>query len=155
MIAPTFFGKKSVNKLHKKPDGIIKDTVLSFLESHLILIPDITVINVPTEEVFAWRLKKRTRENSRSGAVHDKYNSRAKEWFKETYPDQYCEGQEKWDRLLDKMDVFGWKPDNPAVIMIRRKKKCRLWDGHHRLGVAMELGIKYIPVRFKYKLKEL
>ena len=144
-----------INKYKKKPEGIIKTVISEFLVNHRVIINSQTVIHVPIEEIHAYRLMTRTRENSRPGGVHDEYNSRAKEWFKENHPGQYYEGQEKWDLLVDKMKLEGWKDDNPAVIMVRREKKCRLWDGHHRVFVARELGIKSIPVRFACRMNEL
>jgi len=144
-----------MNKLHKKPDGLIKNVIVNFLDNHKVIIPPDRITHLPTEEVYSYRLCKRDRDNSRSGGVLDEYNSRAKGWFKDNFPGQYYDGQKKWDLLVAKMKEEGWKINNPAVIIVRRKNRCRLWDGHHRVCIALELGIKVVPVQFKYRTKEL
>lgn len=141
--------------LNKRPDGVIKDVIESFLNERKVLIEPDKIVYISPQEVNAYRILTRTRENSRSGGIRDEYNSRGVKEFKKKHPNEYYDGKMKWDLLMAKMEAEGWKESNPAVIMVRREKKCRLWDGHHRITMALELGWETVPVRFKYREKEL
>ena len=55
-----------------------------------------------------------------------------------------------YDELKAKIDREGFRPDLPITVMLRRKDniKDKILQGHHRLAIAIELGLATIPVRF-------
>lgn len=57
-------------------------------------------------------------------------------------------GAEKWNFIYNSMQKYGWDFEQPMCIYIGNKTM--LLNGHHRLGVAIALGIKQIPLSFLY-----
>lgn len=60
------------------------------------------------------------------------------------------ERNDEWDRIFNSVKENGFKDDAPVDIMLCRlagAKDC-LNNGHHRVGIALELGLNKIPVRF-------
>ena len=51
---------------------------------------------------------------------------------------------------MNSMREHGFLPEYPVEFTIRDDKKLRLHQGHHRVGVALELGIASVPVRFRF-----
>lgn len=57
-----------------------------------------------------------------------------------------------WNRLKDSIQTQGFKDDFPIVVLLRRTVglRDRLLQGHHRLAIAIELGLPVVPVSFAY-----
>jgi ParB-like chromosome segregation protein Spo0J len=55
-----------------------------------------------------------------------------------------------YTELKDKIEREGFRRDLPIIVMLLRKdgKKDRILQGHHRLSIALELGLEEVPVRF-------
>ena len=61
----------------------------------------------------------------------------------------------KYDTLKESIEKEGFKEEFPIVIMLRRENnEDKLFEGHHRLNIAIELGLETIPVRFMEWQKE-
>ena len=56
-------------------------------------------------------------------------------------------GPERWDRLREWMEKYGWKCD-PAHVYVGRDGKAKLGEGNHRLALAESLGIEKAPTQF-------
>ena len=63
------------------------------------------------------------------------------------------EREQIYDQLKEQIKTQGFKNDYPIIIFLLRKegKKDMIFQGHHRLNIAIELGISRVPVRFAYK----
>ena len=63
------------------------------------------------------------------------------------------EREQTYDQLKEQIKTQGFKNDYPIIIFLLRKegKKDMIFQGHHRLNIAIELGISRVPVRFAYK----
>lgn len=84
-------------------------------------------------------LKQRTRDNAyRSHREHKKLTD--------------DERAALYDELKAKIDREGFRPDLPITVMLRRKDDAedKILQGHHRLSIAIELGLPAVPVRFVY-----
>jgi hypothetical protein len=57
-----------------------------------------------------------------------------------------------YDELKTKIKREDFRPDMPITVMLRRKDgvKDKILQGHHRLSIAIELGLATVPVRFVY-----
>ena len=55
-----------------------------------------------------------------------------------------------YDELRAKIEREGFRPDLPITVMLRREDgtKDKILQGHHRLAIAIELGLDVVPVRF-------
>ena len=55
-----------------------------------------------------------------------------------------------YDELKAKIEREGFRTDLPITVMLRRKDdvKDKILQGHHRLAIAIELGLATVPVRF-------
>ena len=53
-----------------------------------------------------------------------------------------------------KKDILrdGFDPKHPIIIRLEGNK--RIADGNHRLAVALELKLDYVPVRFEYMIQD-
>jgi len=62
------------------------------------------------------------------------------------------EGPVHWKRLKESIRTQGFKDDFPIVILLRRTAgfRDRLLQGHHRLAIAIELGLPVVPISFAY-----
>ena len=62
----------------------------------------------------------------------------------------------KYDTLKDKIRQEGFRWKYPIIIKLRRKnnKHDQIFQGHHRLNIAIELGLATVPVRFMEWEKE-
>ena len=57
--------------------------------------------------------------------------------------------EEKYDTLKESIDKDGFNEEFPILVMFRREGgEDRLFEGHHRLNIAIELGLETVPVRF-------
>ena len=65
------------------------------------------------------------------------------------------EKEAKYDTLKESIRVMGFRWKYPIIIMLSRwdeergSKKDYLFQGHHRLQIAIELGIPTVPVSFQ------
>ena len=62
------------------------------------------------------------------------------------------EPEQTYDQMKEQIKTQGFKDDYPIIIFLLRKerKKDMIFQGHHRLNIAIELGISRVPVRFVY-----
>jgi ParB-like chromosome segregation protein Spo0J len=61
----------------------------------------------------------------------------------------YEQRVERYDTLKESIKQDGFKEEFPVIIMLRREGgEDKLFEGHHRLNIAIELGLATIPVRF-------
>ena len=78
----------------------------------------------------------RHRDNAYDGKEETKDLSRAQK-------------EERYDELKESIRVNGFDKDYPILIMLRREGgEDRIFEGHHRLNIAIELGLETVPVRF-------
>ena len=84
-------------------------------------------------------LLQRTRDNAYGS--HREYKKRAQD-----------ERAAAYDELKSKIATEGFRRDQPITVMLKRKgdKKDKILQGHHRLSIAIELGLETVPVRFVY-----
>ena len=55
----------------------------------------------------------------------------------------------RYDQLKESIEKDGFNEEFPIVIMLRREGgEDKLFEGHHRLDIAIELGLETVPVRF-------
>ena len=65
------------------------------------------------------------------------------------------EKEERYDQLKESIDKNGFNEEFPIVIMLRRENGGdKLFEGHHRLNIAIELALETVPVRFIEWTKE-
>ena len=63
--------------------------------------------------------------------------------------------ERRYDTLKESIEKEGFKEECPIVIMLRRENnEDKLFEGHHRLNIAIELGLATVPVRFMEWEKE-
>lgn len=82
-----------------------------------------------------------------------KYRSKRKflsSWWFDEELKRRLTGEEKWNFLINSMQKYGWDPQQPACIRIRKLKKPIVINGHHRIAIANHLKILYVPVNFLY-----
>ena len=59
------------------------------------------------------------------------------------------EREERYDTLKESIDKDGFNEEFPILIMLRRENNDdKILEGHHRLNIAIELGLATVPVRF-------
>jgi|TARA_B100002003_G_scaffold238407_1_gene256603 hypothetical protein len=57
--------------------------------------------------------------------------------------------EERYDVLKESIDKDGFNEEFPILIMLRRENNAdQIFEGHHRLNIAIELGLETVPVRF-------
>ena len=137
---------------------ITKDQLLSLHEvwkAGYDVMPSHTKFLVLLEDLYDFRIKKRTRDNSLSGSAHIEYTSvgrRNKKKFRENFPDELVDGQTKWDQLVKSLTERGWLEDKPLILRIsKRNSKPKIRDGHHRLFAALEVGLKTCPIELWFE----
>ena len=69
--------------------------------------------------------------------------------------DTLADRQQRWDELKETISE-GFDPRFPIIVMINRKNgnTDQIFQGHHRLAIAIELGLDRVPVRFVTKKKK-
>ena len=93
-------------------------------------------------EVSGGRRMRRERDNAYDG------KEEVQGWTRE-------QKEERYDTLKESIEKEGFKEEFPIVIMLRRENnEDKLFEGHHRLNIAIELGLATIPVRFMEWQKE-
>ena len=59
------------------------------------------------------------------------------------------EKEERYDTLKESIKTSGFNEEFPILIMLRREGGVdKIYEGHHRLNIAIELGLETVPVRF-------
>ena len=87
-------------------------------------------------EVSGGRRRRRERDNAYEG------KEEVRGWT-------YEERVERYDQLKESIRINGFKEEFPIIIMLRREGgEDKLFEGHHRLNIAIELGLETVPVRF-------
>ena len=87
-------------------------------------------------EVSGGRARRRTRDNAYEG------KEEVQGW---TYEQRI----ERYDTLYESIEKDGFNEEFPILIMLRRENNAdMLFEGHHRLNIAIELGLETVPVRF-------
>jgi hypothetical protein len=57
--------------------------------------------------------------------------------------------EERYDTLYESIKVNGFNEEFPILIMLRRENNVdMIFEGHHRLNIAIELELETVPVRF-------
>jgi hypothetical protein len=58
----------------------------------------------------------------------------------------------KYNELKEKIQSEGFKDECPIIIMPLREdgKKDKIFQGHHRLNIAIELNLPAVPVKFAF-----
>ena len=63
--------------------------------------------------------------------------------------------EERYDTLKESIEKDGFNEEFPIIIMLRRENNAdMIFEGHHRLNIAIELGLETVPVRFMEWKKE-
>ena len=59
------------------------------------------------------------------------------------------EKEARYDTLKESIKNEGFNEEFPILIMLRRENGAdMIYEGHHRLNIAIELGLATVPVRF-------
>ena len=59
------------------------------------------------------------------------------------------EKKTKYDDLKQSIQNNGFDRHHPIIIMLKRvNNRDTIVDGHHRLNIAIELGLETVPVKF-------
>ncbi len=109
------------------------------------LIEEGRVYLVPTNEIVdnGYRKLPRTEENA---LAPDKIKNKS--------PQDMEAGKANYREIRESIREQGFDPLRPLTFLIRKNwQKIRLHQGHHRLGVAEELGVSEVPVLFLYDRK--
>ena len=93
-------------------------------------------------EVSGGRRMRRERDNAYDG------KEEVQDWTRK-------QKEERYDTLKESIEKEGFKEEFPIIIMLRRENnEDKLFEGHHRLNIAIELGLATVPVRFMEWQKE-
>lgn len=97
------------------------------------------VYHISPESIRKMKIERtfKTRENAYSFTVSSRRMTRG-------------ERDAEYDRILNSIRENGFRDDDPVDVMLCRlagAKDC-VNNGHHRMGIALELGLEKIPVRF-------
>jgi len=93
-------------------------------------------------EVSGGRRMRRDRDNAYDG------KEEVQGWTRE-------QKERRYDTLKESIRQEGFNEEFPIVIMLRRENnEDKLFEGHHRLNIAIELGLATVPVRFMEWEKE-
>ena len=93
-------------------------------------------------EVSGGRRMRRERDNAYDG------KEEVQGWTRE-------QKERRYDTLKESIEKEGFNEEFPIVIMLRRENnEDKLFEGHHRLNIAIELGLATVPVRFMEWQKE-
>ena len=109
--------------------------------SHVYYISPIHLRNLRVE-VSGGRRRRRERDNAYEG------KEEVQGWT-------YEQRVERYDQLKESIKKNGFNEEYPLIIMLRREGgQDKLFEGHHRLNIAIELGLATVPVRFMEWQKE-
>ena len=81
----------------------------------------------------------------RVGAVHDRENA-----YEGTVRAHLTREQKetKYDTLKESIRVKGFNEEFPIIIKLNLDGEDEIFQGHHRLNIAIELELPTVPVRF-------
>lgn len=117
--------------------GLIERVHSTFQLNGSMLVTHGAMFWIPTLEVATYRKLARTRDNALApGRVRNRDDQ------------DRLAGQRKWDELLASISKHGFLPAYPVQFVISSEPTLRLHQGHHRIGIAIELGIAFVPVSF-------
>jgi ParB-like chromosome segregation protein Spo0J len=55
----------------------------------------------------------------------------------------------RWSALYESIEKDGFNEEFPIVVMLRKENnEDQVEAGHHRLDIAIKLGLETVPVRF-------
>tara|TARA_B100000809_G_scaffold167646_1_gene164994 strand:- start:48 stop:272 length:225 start_codon:yes stop_codon:yes gene_type:complete len=55
----------------------------------------------------------------------------------------------RWSALYESIEKDGFNEEFPIVVKLRRENnEDQVEQGHHRLDIAIKLGLETVPVRF-------
>ena len=81
-----------------------------------------------------------------TGTIHDREN--AYEGTKRAHLTRE-QKEAKYDTLKESIRHKGFSVAHPIIIMLKRENnKDQIFQGHHRLNIAIELELSTVPVRF-------
>lgn len=91
-------------------------------------------------------LEKHRKTRGKCFESHSEYKGRPKE-------ETLAERQKRWDDLRASIAQNGFDSKHPITIMLNRKDNNhdQIFQGHHRLSIAIELQMREVPVRFVTK----
>lgn len=73
------------------------------------------------------------------------------------YAGRYATAEERareYEKLRQSMARDGFSESHPIVIWVNRfGKRSAIGNGHHRLSIAIELGIEFVPVKFSHSIR--
>ena len=93
-------------------------------------------------EVSGGRRMRRERDNAYDG------KEEVQGWTRE-------QKEERYDTLKESIEKDGFNEEFPILVMLRRENNAdMIFEGHHRLNIAIELGLATVPVRFMEWQKE-
>ncbi len=74
----------------------------------------------------------------------------AYEWTNKRWQMSAEERQQRWDDLYNSLKNKGFDRKDPILLVLNRSLgvKDQIFQGHHRLGICKELGIKEVAVSF-------
>lgn len=85
--------------------------------------------------------------------VHNFYSA-AELWPYREYSwnkDKSRRGVVEYEELIQAIKKYGWKKENPLILLIGKNGIAKVGEGNHRLAIARDLGLKRIPVRFEFR----
>lgn len=118
----------------------ISDAIREWRDNEVMLYP-MEFIYLINFEYLSTSIKYRNR--NRETSIHS--------WWEDDETGKRLMGYEKWDFLLNSIKQHGWDWEQPASIIIRKRRRVKIKNGHHRLGVAKELNLECVPVCFLYR----
>lgn len=88
-------------------------------------------------------LEKHKKSREKCFESHCEYKNRPKE-------ETLAERQERWDDLRQNISKNGFDSSQPITIMLNRKNgsEDQIFQGQHRLAIAIDLQLTEVPVRF-------
>lgn len=119
------------------------------LESFLSTYPESGMHNiffVKPLQLINYRKRKRTIRNA-LGRKICKCKNYIADFYSEFNDRDSISGKENYEFLTKSIRMHGWIPDYPARLLYK-KDKWVLKNGHHRLHIACELDLDYVPVIF-------
>ncbi len=74
----------------------------------------------------------------------------AYEWTNKRWQMSAEEKHKRWNDLYNSLKTKGYNPKDPILLVLNRclGVKDQIFQGHHRLGICKELGIKEVSVSF-------
>ena len=103
-----------------------------------------------TVQVIKYRKRKRTKRTAQSRIANPsgfipEFYERFKEYNKNNIR---VPGKENYEFLEYSLKKYGWLVDYPVKLYPRRDGVWKMRDGHHRIQIAADVGIEYIPIYF-------